>query len=235
VRTWDVINEPVRPADGRADGLRRKPLLSRLGPEYLEHAPHTAREADGSTRLCVSEFDLEYDTPYFEKRRTAMLRIVERLKAKGAPLDAVGLQSHLAAGIFPFSEHPLRAFLAELASLSVRIELTELDVADAGLPADATERDRLIADEYERYLAVALDEPATDVVATWGLSDRYTWLNTDSAPSRKGGPTGRPAGRCRSMRICARSRLGAPSLVPSTARQGADLSIYPRYCISIIT
>jgi endo-1,4-beta-xylanase len=59
VRTWDVINEPVRPADGRADGLRRKPLLSRLGPEYLEHALHTAREADGSTRLCVSEFDLE--------------------------------------------------------------------------------------------------------------------------------------------------------------------------------
>jgi hypothetical protein len=47
-----------------------------------------------------------------------MLRIVERLKAKGAPLDAVGLQSHLAAGIFPFSEHPLRAFLAELASLT---------------------------------------------------------------------------------------------------------------------
>ncbi len=185
VRTWDVVNEPVYTADGRADGLRREPFLSRLGPEYLAHALHAAREADGSARLCISEFDLEYDAPYFEKRRTAMLRIVERLKAEGAPLDAVGLQSHLVARAFPFSEHRLRAFLAELASLDVRIELTELDVADAGLPADAAERDRLIADEYERYLAVALEEPATDLIATWGLSDRYTWLNSDSAPAEK--------------------------------------------------
>jgi endo-1,4-beta-xylanase len=220
VHTWDVVNEPVRPADGRADGLRREPFLSRLGPEYLADALHAAREADGSVRLCINEFDLEYEGPYFEERRTAMLRLVERLKAEGAPLDAVGVQSHLSAGAFSFSERRFRLFLTELASLNVRIELTELDVADAKLPADATERDRLVADEYERYLTVALDEPATDVVVTWGLSDRYTWLNTDSPPTEKRRNDGSPSrpllfdGNLRAKvawRAVARAFDGAPS------------------------
>jgi endo-1,4-beta-xylanase len=40
------------------------------------------------------------------------------------------------------------------------------------------ERDKRVADEMTRYLDVVLDEPAVEGVVTWGLSDRYSWLNT---------------------------------------------------------
>jgi endo-1,4-beta-xylanase len=40
-------------------------------------------------------------------------------------------------------------------------------------------RDRGVADTYRRYLDVALDEPAVASLVTFGLSDRYTWLQED--------------------------------------------------------
>jgi endo-1,4-beta-xylanase len=57
--------------------------------------------------------------------------------------------------------------------------ITELDVLDDGLRADPTIRDAGVADIYRRYLDVALDEPAVKVLMTFGLSDRYTWLQED--------------------------------------------------------
>jgi len=36
VHSWDVLNEVVNPADGRADGLRHTPWLELLGPELIE-------------------------------------------------------------------------------------------------------------------------------------------------------------------------------------------------------
>ena len=40
-------------------------------------------------------------------------------------------------------------------------------------PADIAARDRAVADTARRFLDVALDNPATRTVLTWGLSDRY--------------------------------------------------------------
>jgi endo-1,4-beta-xylanase len=54
-----------------------------------------------------------------------------------------------------------------------------LDVLDDGLPADNAERDAAIAGAYRLYLDTALAEPAVAAVITFGLSDRYTWLQED--------------------------------------------------------
>jgi endo-1,4-beta-xylanase len=61
----------------------------------------------------------------------------------------------------------------------MQILITEMDVLDDGLPADIEERDQAIADVYGRYLEVALDEPAVTALITFGLTDRYTWLEED--------------------------------------------------------
>ena len=52
-------------------------------------------------------------------------------------------------------------------------------VLDDGLPAERSERDAAIADAYRLYLDTALAEPAVATVITFGLSDRYTWLQED--------------------------------------------------------
>jgi endo-1,4-beta-xylanase len=177
VHSWDVVNEPIEPKDGRPDGLRTAVFLEMFGPDYLDLAYRTARETDPGARLVVNEYDVELDTPEQEARRTALLNLLERMQRSGTPVDAVGIQAHLScAGGPPFSAARLRRFLAEVAGLSLAIQITELDVTDENAPADTTVRDRLVADTYARFLDAALDEPAVKMVVTWGLSDRHSWI-----------------------------------------------------------
>jgi endo-1,4-beta-xylanase len=195
VDSWDVVNEPIEPKDGRPDGLRTGVFLEMFGPDYLDLAYRTAREADPAAHLVVNEYDVELDTPEQEVRRTALLNLLERMRRSGTPVDAVGVQAHLSCtGGPPFSAARLRRFLAELAGLGLAIQITELDVTDEKAPADETVRDRLVADAYSRFLVPALDEPAVKMVVTWGLSDRHSWIvrketheskwRTDGTPSR---------------------------------------------------
>jgi len=70
----------------------------------------------------------------------------------------------------------MSTFLPTPNSEEPRIVITELDVLDKGAVSDFSERDRLVADVYSRFLNAALAEPAVCALVTWGLSDRYTWL-----------------------------------------------------------
>jgi endo-1,4-beta-xylanase len=176
VHSWDVVNEPLNPADGRSDNLREAVFLKQIGPEYLDLAHHAAREADSGARLVVNEYDIEYDTPDQDAKRAAVLGLLERMKKAGTPVDALGVEAHLDIGRYPFSAAKLRRFLAEVAAMGLEIQITELDVTDERAPAPIAQRDQLIADEYRRFLDVALDEVAVTQVITWGLSDRHSWI-----------------------------------------------------------
>ncbi len=195
VHSWDVVNEPIEPKDGRPDGLRTGVFLEALGPDYLDLAYRAARETDPAARLVINEYDVELDTPEQEARRTALLNLLQRMRRSGTPVDAVGIQAHLSSvGGPPFSASRLRRFLADLAGLGLTIQITELDVTDESAPADRAIRDRLVADAYSRFLDAALDEPAVKMVVTWGLSDRHSWIvrqethqskwRSDGVPSR---------------------------------------------------
>src|SRR5215471_5345508 len=196
VHSWDVVNEPIEPKDGRADGLRTAVFLKTLGPEYLDLAYRVARETDPAARLVVNEYDIELDTPDQEARRTALLKLMERMQQNGTPVDAVGIQAHLSCvGGPPFSAARLRRFLADLAGLGLAIQITELDVTDESAAADPVVRDRLVADTYSRFLDAALDEPAVKMVVTWGLSDRHSWIvrrETNESKWRGDGALSRP-------------------------------------------
>lgn len=196
VHSWDVVNEPIEPKDGRPDGLRTAVFLETLGPEYLDLAYRVAREADPAARLVVNEYDVELDAPEQEVRRTALLDLLERMRRFGTPVDAVGIQAHLSClGGPPFSASRLRRFLADLAGLGLTIQITELDVTDENAPADPSVRDRLVADTYSRFLDAALDETAVKMVVTWGLSDRHSWIvrrETNEAKWRSDGLVSRP-------------------------------------------
>ncbi len=196
VHSWDVVNEPIEPKDGRSDGLRKAVFLEALGPEYLDLAYRTAHEADPTARLVVNEYDVELDTPDHEARRTALLDLLQRMRRAGTPVDAVGIQAHLSAvGGPPFSPARLRRFLADIAGLGLSIQITELDVTDEHAPADTALRDQLVADAYRRFLDAALDEPAVKMVVTWGLSDRHSWIvrrETNEVKWRADGLPSRP-------------------------------------------
>ncbi|WP_414583977.1 endo-1,4-beta-xylanase [Scytonema sp. PCC 10023] len=189
MHSWDVVNEAIEPEHKRADGLRKSPWLEFLGPEHIELAFRVAAQADPKAMLVYNDFGLEYDTPKEEARRTAVLKLLERLKSRGTPIHALGIQAHLRGHEARFNPKKIRKFLADVASLGLKILITELDVIDQKLPGDTAVRDRIVASTYEDYLSVVLDERAVIAVLTWGLSDRYTWHSSyiprsDKAPVR---------------------------------------------------
>ena len=187
IDSWDVVNEPVNPADNRPDHLRIAVFLQQIGPEYLELAHVTARDADPAARLVLNEYGVEYDTPDADRKRAAVLDVLATMRKRGIPVDALGVQAHLSVGRYPFAAKKLRDYLAAAAAMGLEIQITELDCTDERAPADIAARDRMVADEYRRFLNVALDEPAVTLVSSWGLSDRYSWIvrHEDSADRQR--------------------------------------------------
>jgi len=192
VQDWDVVNEVIEPAHGRADNLRESPFLTALGPGYIGEAFRSARYAAPGARLVLNDFGFEYELETHRKRRRALIRLLERLKATSVPIDAVGIQAHLVTRDLKFDPVAYTGFLKQIADLGLKIIITELDIQDADAPADIEERDRLLADHIARYLNAALSEPAVIGVLTWGLSDRYTWINKDPSVRRSDGLPSRP-------------------------------------------
>jgi endo-1,4-beta-xylanase len=190
IHSWDVVNEAIQIKDGRDDGLRITPWLKYLGRNYIDLAFRLTSAADPQALLVYNDFGLDYDTPKDEAKRNAVLKLLTGLKSQGTPIHALGIQAHLSpGGKNKFNPEKLRQFLRDVASLGLKIMITEMDVKDKNLPVDIKVRDRIVAGVYEDYLATVLDETAVIAVITWGLSDRYSWLSEfeprdDGAPVR---------------------------------------------------
>ncbi|MEM8828344.1 MAG: endo-1,4-beta-xylanase [Cyanobacteria bacterium P01_G01_bin.19] len=203
VSSWDVVNEGIRVEDGRADNLKDTTIsgvrgekypawLNFLGGNYIERAFKLAAQADPNAILTYNDNGLTYSNrfgnSYEEQRREAVLNLLSRLKARNTPVHALGIQSHLEGHRNQeFDAKKFRQFLSDVASMGIKIIISELDVRDNKLPRDIVKRDRAVAQAYYEYLSVALDEPAVTTIISWGLSDRYTWLS-DFAPRNDGAP-----------------------------------------------
>ena len=178
IAEWDVVNEALEPNQGRADGMRADSMwMQGLGEHYIDIAFHTARETDRDAMLFLTDFGLEHDSPRCERRRTAMLKLLDRLMARRVPIDAIGIQGHLKPYKEQFDERQFADFLGTLSGYGLKLSITEFDIADRGGPPSPDKRDREVASVAKAFLDVALDNPAMGSILCWGLSDRYSWLS----------------------------------------------------------
>jgi len=177
---WVVVNEMIDTEDGH-HGLRRNSMQRAYGNDYVRRALETAHALDPDARLMINEYSIEHDNPLDERRRNALLRLVEHLKVKGAPLHMVGIQGHLELAKGAVPQQRLSRFFADLASFGVKIAVTELDVLEEDRTLPIQERDRRVADLTMSFLDVALDQPKLTSVVTWSLSDRHSWLQQKSS------------------------------------------------------
>jgi endo-1,4-beta-xylanase len=193
VHSWDVVNEAVHIPDGRSDGLRKSPWLDLLGPGYIELAFTAAAKADPQAKLTYNDYDIELDTPEQVTKRGQVLMLVRRLHARGIPIHAVGIQSHLQAN-GPQPGAGLISFIRDVASSGLEVYLTELDVNSHALPGSPDLQDDAVAAVYKNYLGLVLPEPNVKAVLTWGITDAHTWLNESKQPwaLRRDGARQRP-------------------------------------------
>jgi endo-1,4-beta-xylanase len=189
-RSWDIVNEAIEPKDGQPDSLRNSPFLRYLGPDYIGRAFTIAAEADPNIQGFYNEYGLYHNDSTDQARRTAVLALLEKLKRDGVPIYGLGIQGHLAMGR-PFDAAVFTGFLREVAGLGLKILITELDIDDRSLTQTISERDRLVGERATQFLTAALSERAVEGVLTWGLSDKYSWLNTSQYQKRSDGSMNR--------------------------------------------
>ena len=174
---WDVVNEAIEPEDGNADLMRQTPFYRMLGADYVAEAFRLAHEAAPDARLYLNDYAVCYAERYQERRRTGVLRLLERLLGQGVPVHGFGIQGHLDTRRH-FDADVFQRFLRELEGLGLELAITELDVreADNADGLDISGRQKRAADEVRKVLSVALDSPALTGVVTWALADHESWL-----------------------------------------------------------
>ena len=189
ITSYDVVNEAI-------DHERNAPIetsLSRAmgGPEaVLDLAFRTARQQLPEGQLVYNDY-MSWE-PQHQKHCADVLRLLEGFRARGVPVDALGIQSHIemfsidpASGVGPYAEREWRAFLDEVTGMGYRLLITEFDVKDKALPGDISTRDAKVADYSRRYFDLMLEyETHLDDVLAWGMVDRFNWLQ-GFAPAKR--------------------------------------------------
>jgi endo-1,4-beta-xylanase len=179
VYSWDVVNEMIY-HDDRPDGLRRKPWLDFIGPDFIDIAFRTAHAADPKARLVLNECFIEHNTPAEIGRRAALLGLATRLKQSGVPIHAIGVQGHL-RGNTPLDKPGMTSFLKQVRDLGLEIMITELDVDDVDVPGPLI--DQTVAGKYGEF--IDLMGPFVKVIT-------FEQLRDDPLPRRPDGLSHRP-------------------------------------------
>ncbi|MFI7431302.1 endo-1,4-beta-xylanase [Micromonospora sp. NPDC049836] len=157
IYAWDVVNE----AYADSGGGRRDSNLQRTGNDWIEVAFRTARAADPDAKLCYNDYNIDNWT--WEKTQ-GVYNMVKDFKARGVPIDCVGLQSHFNSG----SPYPgnYRTTLQNFAALGVDVQITELDIEGSGSTQAAT---------YGNVVKDCLAVSRCNGITVWGIRDSDSW------------------------------------------------------------
>ncbi|WP_426445558.1 endo-1,4-beta-xylanase [Paenibacillus sp. S-38] len=175
VETWDVVNEVIDAS--QPDGLRRSEWYAIAGEEYIEKAFEFARQADPDAKLFINDYNTHEPA-----KSQALYNLVQRLKAKGVPIDGVGHQTHIRIA-FP-SLQEIDQSLLKFAALGVDQHITELDM---GVYSNDTDRLDAFPDDLKKQQAAKYKalfdlfrkrKNLISNVTLWGKDDGNTWLRS---------------------------------------------------------
>ncbi|WP_282635529.1 endo-1,4-beta-xylanase [Sphingobacterium thalpophilum] len=198
---WDVVNEAIL---DNGD-WRKSKFYDIIGPEFIELAFKFAHEADPEAELYYND----YSTAIPAKRK-AIMALVQRVKATGVPVHAVGMQEH--NGLYSPALEEVEKTILGFASLGVQVMVTEMDISvlphvrpemgaevgerhayskkmnpyDKGLPASKmAELGRRYTDFFKLYLK---HQDKISRVTLWGVADGDSWKNDWPIVGRKDYP-----------------------------------------------
>jgi len=155
IHSWDVVNEAF--ADGGSGQHRPSVFQNLLGDGFIEQAFRTARSADPAAKLCYNDYNIE---DWNATKTQGVYRMVRDFKARGVPIDCVGLQAHFGAGGPPAS---FQTTLSNFAALGVDVQITELDIAQS--PANA----------YANTMRACMNVARCTGITVWGIRDSDSW------------------------------------------------------------
>lgn len=190
INGWDVVNEALN-EDGT---LRQTPWMKIIGEDYIVKAFEYAHQADPKAELYYNDYSVEN-----EAKRRGAIALIQKLKAQGVHITAIGLQGHNKMD-WPTVEQQ-DATIAAFAQLGIKVMITELDIdvlpaamrqqsAEVTLNVEAQARLNPYANGLPDSVQQALAKRYADLfsvyrkhrdvvtrVTFWGVTDGDSWLN----------------------------------------------------------
>jgi GH35 family endo-1,4-beta-xylanase/enterochelin esterase-like enzyme len=187
VYCWDVVNEAISDDANATDPYRQSAMYRLCGDEFIEKAFQYAHEADPKALLFYNDYSTV--DPH---KRDRIYNMVKKMKAKGIPIDGIGMQAHY--NIYYPSEARLDSAITLFKTIVKHIHITEFDIRvneemGGGLQfsregANVTDSVKQhLADQYARCFRVfRKHKDVIDCVTFWNLGDRDSWLGARNYP-----------------------------------------------------
>ena len=187
VYCWDVVNEAMSDDPNATDPYRQSAMYRLCGDEFIEKAFQYAHEADPKALLFYNDYSTV--DPH---KRDRIYNMVKKMKAKGIPIDGIGMQAHY--NIYYPSEARLDSAITLFKSIVKHIHITEFDIRvneemGGGLQfsregANVTDSVKQhLADQYARCFKIfRKHKDVIDCVTFWNLGDRDSWLGARNYP-----------------------------------------------------
>ncbi len=175
VDIWDGVNEAT--VSHRFDNAIGRWVARQGAVECVAQALRWAREANSSATLLYNDFNVSED----------MERLIAALLDQGAPVDVIGIQSHMHKGVWPlervwqvcetYARFGLPLHWTELTILSGRLKAADDNDWHTRQPDwSSTPQDEQAQSEYGAKLYTLLfSHPAVEAVTWWDFSDHRSW------------------------------------------------------------
>ena len=176
IQMWDVVNESVHTrtwSDLDSGNYVQEPVDDVA--DYVEKCFRWAHAANPDATLILNEYSVIPDP----SDRERFISVIEELKARNAPLSAVGLQAHEPRQEW-YSPREVWETLEEVSGTGYPIHITEFIPQSGGKKITGGWREgRWTAENQAEYAAqmytLCFGHPSIRSINWWGFSDRRIW------------------------------------------------------------
>ncbi|WP_256013907.1 endo-1,4-beta-xylanase [Desertivirga xinjiangensis] len=159
-----------------ASGLTGTDKVNLKHPVFIGKAFEYSRLYTNA-KLELRDYNFEFNTPLsaYQTKHKAFYQLVKHLKAKGYPVDAVGIQCHNNLGsLLPGGVETFKNTIKKFKDLGVNVYLTELDVitpkVNSAVQVFTPQLAELQKQEYYTIVKAAI-EAGVDLISLWGVRD----------------------------------------------------------------
>ncbi len=171
IKEWSVVNEAFTRAQ-HIYGLHDW-WADHIGSDaYIDQAFIWAHQADPNAKLILNDFDNEHFNPVSD----AMYNYIKSAKARGIPIDGIGMQMHIDATHPPDMNEVIQN-MRRFGKLGVQVYVTEFDVNMSAVPAPNYVRDNIEAQIYYNMARACIEAGDCHSFSELGITDKETWYN----------------------------------------------------------
>jgi endo-1,4-beta-xylanase len=171
IKQWSVVNEAFTRGQ-HVNGLSDWWADHTGGTSYIDSAFISARQTDPQAKLILNDFNNEQFNPVSD----AMYAYVKDARARGVPIDGIGMQMHIDGTHAPDKVEVI-ANMQRFAALGIGVYVTEFDVNMSAVPADNNTKDKIAGGIYYNMMRACIESKVCHSFALLGITDKETWYN----------------------------------------------------------